>query len=254
MRRLLSILLLAASACAIAADRLVTVQTRPGVKVGYWWMPREGATATVAILPGGAGGIGYVNGEIRSQNFLVRTRELWAGEHFNVALVGKPSDVADMEVGFRSSDEHIQDLRMVVEKLQREGGKPVWLVGTSRGTVSAAAAAAALDPAAIGGVVLTSSVTNDRVFRAVPALALSDIRVPVLVVHHKRDACRACDPSQTGMIMSGLRNAPVKKLVLVDGGGGASGDPCEALHWHGYIGMEPEVVHLIAEWIRDPKS
>ena len=254
MRRLLFATLLAACALAFADDHLVSIATRPGVKVGYWWMPREGATATIGILPGGSGGIGYVNGQIKSQNFLVRTRDLWADEHFNIALIGKPSDVNDMEVGFRSSAEHIEDLRLVVEKLRRDGGKPVWLVGTSRGTVSAAAAAAALDPSLIAGVVLTSSVTNDRHFRAVPALPLSDIRVPVLVMHHKRDACRSCDPSQTGMIMWGLRNAPVKKLVLVDGGGGASGDPCEALHYHGYIGMEPEAVHMIAEWIRDPKS
>lgn len=232
----------------------MTVATRPGVKVGYYWMPRDGATATLAILPGGAGGIGYVNGQIKSQNFLVRTRDLWAGEHFNVALIGRPSDVNDMEVGFRSSAEHIEDLRIIVEKLRRDGGKPVWLVGTSRGTVSAAAAAAAFDPSTIAGVVLTSSVTNDRTWRPVPALPLGDIRVPVLVVHHKRDACHACNPSQAGMIMSGLSHAPVKKLALVDGGGGPTGDPCEAMHYHGYIGMEPEAVHLIADWIREPKG
>lgn len=253
MRRLLLAALLAASACACLADQLVNVATRPGVKVGYYWMPRGGATATVAILPGGAGGIGYQQGQIRSENFLVRTRDLWTAERFNVALIGRPTDVKDMEVGFRSSPEHIEDLRIVVEKLRRDGGKPVWLVGTSRGTVSAAAAAAALDPSAIAGVVLTSSVTNDRQYRAVPALPLSDIRVPVLVMHHKRDACHACDPGQTGMIMSGLTNAPVKKLLLVDGGGEPRGSPCEALHYHGYIGMEQEAVHTIAEWIRDPR-
>src|SRR5262249_55983131 len=31
-------------------------------------------------------------------------------------------------------------------------------------------------------------------------------------------------------------------LRLVEGGGGAAGDPCEALHFHGYIGMEKEAV------------
>ena len=254
MRRLLCAILLLASALAYAEDRLVTVATRPGVKVGYWWMPREGATATLALLPGGAGAIGYHNGEIRSQNFLVRTRDLFAAERFNVALVGKPSDVPDMDVGFRSSPEHIEDLRIVVERLRRDGGKPVWLVGTSRGTVSAAAAAAALAPGVIAGAVLTSSVTSDRQYRAVPELALADIRVPVLVMHHKRDGCHACEPEKTGMIMSGLTHAPVKKLLLVDGGGGATGPACEALHYHGYIGMEPEAVRLIADWIREPKS
>ena len=40
---------------------------------------------------------------------------------------------------------------------RRELGKPVWLVGTSRGSVSAAAAAIALGDGGVQGLVLTSS-------------------------------------------------------------------------------------------------
>lgn len=29
------------------------------------------------------------------------------------------------------------------------------------------------------------------------------------------------------------------------------GDPCEAQHWHGFIGMEHEVVDQIAGWIKN---
>jgi hypothetical protein len=44
----------------------------------------------------------------------------------------------------------------------------------------------------------------------------------------------------------------VKKLVMVDGGGDPRGDPCEALHWHGFIGMEKEAVDIIGDWIKNP--
>jgi hypothetical protein len=40
---------------------------------------------------------------------------------------------------------------------------------------------------------------------------------------------------------------------MMDGGSGPRGNPCEALHWHGYIGMERDAVSAIADWIRDPR-
>ncbi len=252
--RWLPCLLLAFSTLASAADHLVTADTRTGIRVGYWLMVRPGATATVMLLPGGEGGIGYVKGqEPRSKNFLVRSRDLFAAEGFNVAVVGKPSDKDDMDLAFRASKEHVEDLRIVAERLRKELGAPVWLVGTSRGTVSAAAAAAVPDPPAIAGIVLTSSVTYSRFQPAVPALALMDIHVPVLVMHHKRDACKDCDPREAHMITDRLTNAPVKKLLLVDGGGNPSGPVCEPMHYHGYVGMEAEAVKLITDWIKNPQ-
>lgn len=252
MLRFALALLALAGSLASAADRLVTIDTRPGVRVGYWMMERPGAAATLLLLPGGDGAIGMRNGVPTSENFLVRSRDRFASAGFNVAIVGKPSDRSELDAGFRAGASHVEDLRIIVERLRKNLGKPVWLVGTSRGTISAAAAAIALDPASIAGVVLTSSVTHGTRYPPVPALALAEIRVPVLVMHHRRDACRSCNPNEVGLIMDALKRAPRKKLILVDGGSGASGDPCEALHWHGYIGMEQEAVDTIADWIRNP--
>jgi pimeloyl-ACP methyl ester carboxylesterase len=254
MRWRLFLLLIAFAGCAAAADRLVFVDTRPGVRVGYWLMERPGAAATLMLLPGGEGGIGSTQGEPpRSKNFLVRSRDLFAAEGFNVAVIGKPSDQNDLTLAFRASPEHVEDLRVIAEGLRRQLGKPVWLVGTSRGTVSAAAAAATIDPSIVAGVVLTSSVTFAKNQPSVPLLALADIRVPVLVMHHQRDACKSCDPREAHLITERLTNAPVKKLLLVDGGGGASGDPCEPMHYHGYIGMEGDAVRAIADFVKSPK-
>ena len=250
-------LLAAVAACVAlvssAADHLVMVDTRPGVRVGYWLMQRPNATATLLVLPGGSGGIALKGGVPTSENFLVRTRDSFAAAGFNVALVGKPSDRDDLDSGFRSGAQHVEDLRRIVERLNRDLGKPVWLVGTSRGTISAAAAAIALDPAQIGGVVLTSTVTYGTQFAPVPALAIGNIRVPVLVVHHRYDACKSCNPLDLPPMMEALRGAPVKKMILVEGGS-PRGDPCEALHYHGYHGIEQQVVDAIADWIRSPKN
>jgi len=118
--------------------------------------------------------------------------------------------------------------------------------------VSAAAAAIALGDH-IAGVVLTSSITQAKGPYAVEDLDLKRIKVPVLVMHHKRDQCNATLPSDVGLIMNGLKNAPVKKLLMVDGGSGPRGDPCEPWHWHGYVGMEQEAVDDIVAFVKNPQ-
>ena len=242
-----------AAALATAADRLVSIDTRPGVRVAYWLMEREGAKATLLLLPGGSGSIGYKGGVPTSENFLVRSRDYFAAQGFHVAIVGRPSDRAELDSAYRAGTAHVEDLRHVIERLRKDLGQPVWLVGTSRGTISAAAAAIALDPSYLAGIALTASVTNGQRATPVPGLALSEIRVPVFVLHHRRDACRNCVPHEAAHIVERLTRAPAKRLLLVDGGGGASGDPCEALHWHGFIGMEREAVAAITDWIRNPQ-
>jgi len=218
LRILLAVLALAAS-LAQGADRLVTIETRPGVKVGYYWMERPGAKATIVLLPGGEGSIGMRDGTPHSENFLVRSRDYFADAGFNVAVVGKPSDRNDLDARFRSTDEHVADLRAVVQKLSGFG-QPIWLVGTSLGTISAAAAAGAQPPLPIAGIVLTSSVTGTNRYTgfSVPMLDLAQVRVPVLVMHHKDDSCDVCEPGQAHRIVEALTNAPVKKLLLVSGG------------------------------------
>jgi pimeloyl-ACP methyl ester carboxylesterase len=253
MLRLAAIaIVFAAAPLAEAADRFVNLDTRPGVRVGYWLMERGGAGATLLLLPGGMGGIGMKNGVPTSDNFLVRSRSRFADAGFNVAVVGRPSDREDLDLAYRTGADHIEDLRRVAERLRRGLGKPVWLVGTSRGTTSAAAAAIALG-AAIDGVVLTSSITDASLPGAVQNMQLEEIGVPVLVIHHRRDACRGTPPGFAARIEERLTRAPAKKLLMVDGGSGAYGDPCEPMHWHGFIGMEQQVVDEIAGFIREQR-
>lgn len=232
--------------------RVVKLDTRPDVSVAFWYAKRPDAVATVVLLTGGAGGIGLKNGVPTSSNFLVRSRELFRSHGFNVAVVGKPSDVKDLDPAFRISRAHMDDLRKVVDYLKQDAHVPVWLVGTSMGTISATAAAIDFGDANLGGIVLTSSVTRFNTTGAVPRQKLEDIHVPVLVMHHEKDRCDACRPYEVSYIMKGLKNAPVTKSIFVNGGADPRGDVCEPLHWHGYIGMESEAVALIADWIKKP--
>jgi hypothetical protein len=48
--------------------------------------------------------------------------------------------------------------------------------------------------------------------------------------------------------MDKLTAVPRKELLTFEGGKG-QGDPCEAMAYHGFNGIEREVVEKIADWI-----
>jgi pimeloyl-ACP methyl ester carboxylesterase len=237
----------------LAADELIRLESRPDVIVPVYYMKRDGATATVVLLPGGMGGIGKLEeGKPTGTNFLVRTREFFADAGLNVAVMHRASDKTDLDYPDRVSDEHMTDIRTLIDYLKKDAGVPVWLVGNSRGTVSATAAAVRFGNAVLGGIVLTSSVVNYKKVGAVPSQDLGSIKIPTLVVHHEQDGCIHCRPHEVPAIVNGLKNAPFKKLMMVNRGGNPSGDPCGAMHYHGFIGMEKEAVAMITEWIKKP--
>jgi pimeloyl-ACP methyl ester carboxylesterase len=250
-------LLLAACALLIGAaarsggERL-DVPTREGVVTPVFWEAAPTPKATVLLFPGGAGGFGSMDdGRPTSRNFLVRALGEFLAQSYNVAVFGKPSDTPDLGYRERLSDAHMADVREVLKAVKQQSPAPVWLVGTSRGTVSATAAAVRLQ-GEIAGLVLTSSIVAWDKPGAVPRQELAAIRVPVLVLHHAKDQCRQTLPHDVAYIMKGLTGAPVKKLVMVEGGANPTGDACEALHWHGFIGMEAEAVKIMTGWMDQP--
>jgi hypothetical protein len=234
-----------------ALDRLIPLKTRPDVTTSYWWMPRDGATATVVLFSGGGGGIGYRDGEPKSGNFLIRSRDEFAKAGFNVALMANPSDMPRLTPAFRQSSEHSADVRAVLLDIRSHSSAPVWLVGTSQGTISAAAVGIDLGPM-VQGVVLTATLSGQQFGGSVSDLPLNKLAVPVLVHQHAKDSCKLTPPYLAERLISKLTASPVKKYMEVDGGQNPTGPACEAFHYHGYIEMEPEAVAQISAWIKHP--
>lgn len=229
------------------------IETR-GVFVPIYEVWNNNAVATVVLYSGGGGGYGKIgtDGWPSSMNFLIRSAKLFTAHPFNVILVGRATDVSSLDGLTRIGVDHDLDNQAIFRTIRAKSSAPIWLVGTSMGTISVTAAAIRDTGSNIAGIVLTSSVTAYRIPGAVPTQELSKIKVPVLVLHHERDACKVCTPYEAKSIAGNLTNSPIKKTVLIDGGGGASGDPCEALHYHGFIGMEKDAVDVIANWIIHP--
>ena len=87
--------------------------------------------------------------------------------------------------------------------------------------------------------------------RAVPDMPLDKITIPVLIVHHEQDDCKHCRYALIPGLMGKLTATPRKELLAFRGGKN-TGDPCQAQAYHGFNGIESEVVAAVAKWIRSP--
>lgn len=236
--------------------RIVDIPTRPGVTQGMVVLVPDKPKAAVVLFAGGHGGLQISStGSFRwgEGNFLVRSRGLFASNGLMVAVVDAPSDRQNPPYlgGFRQKPEHVADIRAVIAWFKHQANIPVWLVGTSRGTQSAAFIATQLAPADGGpdGVVLTSTMLTDVPgSRPVPEMPLGRIKVPTLVVHHKQDGCKYCKYGDLPRLMDKLTAVPSKELLTFEGGKN-QGDSCEAMAYHGFNGIEQQVATKIAEWI-----
>lgn len=248
------LLFLAIQAYGQTVQKVVDIPTRSGITQRMLVLSPPEPKAAVILLAGGHGGLQiFPNGSFKwgDGNFLVRTRQLFADQGLIVAILDAPSDRQrpPFLTGFRQTPEHAEDIKAVIAWLREQAKVPVWLVGTSRGTQSAAYAAIQLsDSGGPDGVVLTSTILMDDKGRPVPAMPLAKLRIPVLVVHHEQDGCALCRFSDMPALMDKLEKSPRKQLLSFKGGTN-QGDPCEAFAHHGFNGLERDVVGQTAAWM-----
>jgi hypothetical protein len=223
------------------------------------------AHAVVVLLAGGGGHVDLdAQGCARALqgNFLVRSQALFHTAGFITALADAPSDHPGDEglAGFRIDSQHAEDLGKLIADLRARTKLPVWVVGTSRGTISAVNAAARLTGAsAPDGVVITSVLSvggggkRGWVRQSVYDLRLEDIHMPVLLVGHADDSCLRSPAAQMAKVAARL-GAKRKQVVTVTGGSGTGAHPsiedCQGRSPHGFIGQEAEVIDGIARFIR----
>ncbi len=258
LQRWMGVLLWGIAATAPAQSaRVVDLPTRPGVTQRLLVLGPAEPAAAVILFAGGHGGLQISpDGALRwgRGNFLVRTRQQFADQGLMVVVLDAPSDrQAPLYLsGHRQTPEHVADVKAVIAWARQQARRPVWLIGTSRGTQSVAYAATQLSGAdAPDGLVLTATILSDERGRPVPEMALDTLRIPVLVVHHEHDGCRLCAFAGVPRLMERLAGTPRKELVALRGGTDR-GDPCEAAGHHGFAGLEAEAVGRIARWILQP--
>jgi len=240
-----------------AQAELLQIPTGRGSNIPVYWDKVEGATATVVLLQGGDGVVPFSGpgkgGKPKGNNFLTRSFDLFAAQKVNVAVMGAIDDKG-LTYPDRVTDDHTSDLATVAQAVRSlSPEQPVWLVGTSRGTVSATAAAIRYAGKPVfDGIVLTSAIVGWKKPQAVTRQSIDKIRIPVLVYMHANDGCSECQLSDAKGLIGKFKNAPVQAFMAVQGGGDPKGDPCHGQHYHGFIGMEQQAVTDIVGWINKP--
>jgi hypothetical protein len=255
IRTILALLCGLVGTTAFATEEVLTIQTRSGVTLSYLLVQDKPAVPEIVVISfvGGYGGIDLVtlsqNNKPRFSpmaNFLVRIRDLVADADTVDVIVDAPSDKLPqgMTDGFRQGADHLADARALIADLKmRFPRAKVYLLGTSRGTISAATLAAELGNS-VQGVILTSTTTKrDRMGEALSRFDFTTIKIPVLLVHHRDDGC-VTSPYWEASRLS--RNFP---LVSVSGGDPPQSDPCEPLSPHGFFGREAPVVNAMKNWM-----
>lgn len=245
---------------AVAAEQVVDVPTRPGHFVRAVVIAPAGTpTAAVILLNGGDGLLSITpDGRITAgnNNQVVRTREDYARAGF-LTLV---PDIADdfktggkgVANGYRWSPEHAEDIGALVMWLRAKTPK-VHLVGTSRAALSVVNAATRLEgPARPDTIVITSGMlmqVNNKAPSAEKTVGhLDRITMPVFLVYHRDDACSVTPPDKVLPFKALLTKAASVDVTMLSGGR-TQGDPCEAMSYHGYLGIDGEVVRTVTAWL-----
>jgi hypothetical protein len=253
----LVIVWLASFSTAVSAQEIVTLNTRPGVTQSYFLASVPKNPQAIAILFAGSGGWIELRNEagkprFRGGNFLVRSRAEFVKRDVIVAIIDAPSDMQSgwgMTDEFRLGEAHGTDMSAVLSDLgKRFSGVPIFLIGTSRGTISAASLAARFGPA-VAGTVLTSTMFREATRKSKepgPGLSRFDfatIKVPLLLVHHVNDQCASTPYADAA------RLSEKYPLISVFEGLPPQSGPCEAQSQHGFLGKESETVEQIVNWM-----
>lgn len=242
----------ALAAPAAAAQEIVTVPTRSGVTQSFF-VVNMGGRKPEAIALMYIGGYGNIN--LRSENgrakfgqgnFLPRARREFVRNGVLPLILDTPSD-ARGGVGdeYRIGTDQTADARAVLAEVRRRfPGLPVYLLTTSRSTISGAHLGRALGHE-IAGVVLSSSMFASPGGRwpVITGFDFGAIRARLLFVHHKGDLCAATPYSEAARL--GGRFA----LVSVSGGKPAESGPCDPFSAHGFFGREAATVDAISAWM-----
>jgi len=250
----------AGAASGAEPEQVVTLETRSGQSIRVLVQRPPGpALGSVILVAGGHGNLEISpDGRLGwgAPNQLVRTRALYAAAGFVAAVPDIASEFkrpGGADEGYRSSEGHARDLGGVVAYLRLQA-PPVWLIGTSRGAMSVANAAARLSgPQRPDGIVITSGLLMSTRGQSPSAQStvrgLDRIAVPTLLLNHELDQCRfspASDAPAFRKLLTGAPRVDVKTLS----GGISEGPPCESWAYHGFNGLDQDVVTLVTAWLK----
>ncbi|HEX6437736.1 MAG TPA: alpha/beta hydrolase [Candidatus Binatia bacterium] len=242
---------------AVAQQEIVTLPTRTGVTQSYFLTSIPQSLQALALLFPGSGGLIQLRAEngkprFNQGNFLVRSRAEFIKRGVAAAIIDAPSDQQSgwgMSDEFRLGNEHLSDISRIIDDLAKRFPEvPLFLIGTSRGTISAAALSRRLGERTAGAVLTATMFRHTSRKSKEPGEGLSKfdfatVKVPLLLVHHVNDQCESTPYGDAARLSEKYR------LISVFGGPTPQSGPCDAFSQHGFLGKESETVEQIVNWM-----
>ena len=182
----------------------------------------------------------------------MRSRAEFIKRGVAAAIIDAPSDQQSgwgMSDEFRLGNEHLSDISRIIDDLAKRFPEvPLFLTGTSRGTISAAALSSRLGERTAGAVLTATVFRHTPKKSKEPGEGLSKfdfatIKVPLLLVHHVSDQCASTPYGDAARLSEKF------PLVSVFGGAAPQSGPCEPFSQHGFLGKESETVEQIVNWM-----
>lgn len=251
---LLGILFLALPASA--AETLLTLSPRPNVSLRVLVDRPATPIGSIVLMAGGDGVLDLDSqgriGSGLSGNHLVRTRSLYVQAGYAVFVPDVAADLKGTN-NYRFGRAYAQDVAAVVAAA-REVARPVAIIGTSRGALAVASVFTRQSAVMPDAAVISSGVLMGNEGKGGSASTVGDmmeIRVPVLLLRHRLDACRASAPADADKFKEMLTRSPKVDVVTLEGGGPRSktADPCGAAHYHGFWGIDDQAVAATVKWL-----
>lgn len=217
------------------------------------------STTALLIFRGWPGIAALENGRdaFRSLNFMQQRIQLFTAEGISLVVVDCPTDQSSMrnpgnpaacDDNFRSSESHANDIRKLITTLRNEYGYTnIYLFGHSYGTLSSKWLAVHLGSMINGSIHSAAQTQSGRgdysqYGNSSARIRLDQIKTPIVHIHHVYDKCWVTPYSV-------VKDYAGKNLMSVYGGG-TSGDPCGARHYHSYEGRETAVSKAIIQWVK----
>jgi hypothetical protein len=244
----------AASPEAVTIDTNFTVYTPP-VRFDPYDRPRppQDAAASVILMAGGNGllSLDPTGAIINSTgDLLIRSAYLFLRGGLNVMMADTaPAHPNGIDLTFRLSPTHAAEIQGFINAAINRWGKPVWVVGTSSGGVSAVTAAG-INPALSGlaGIALVSTFTIIPGNQTKFDLYLSQITVPVAIYYNELDHCPLSP--RDGVLFGLIPKIKNESAFGIPGGHSVATDPCGAFSEHGAAGIETSVIINVIPYIK----
>ncbi|TAJ89279.1 hypothetical protein [Reyranella sp.] len=238
-----------------AAETLLTLSPRPNVSLRVLVDRPASPIGSVVLMAGGDGVLDIDSqgriGSGLSGNHLVRTRSLYVRAGYAVFVPDVAADLKGKD-NYRFGRAYAQDVAAVVEAA-REVARPVAIIGTSRGALAVASVFTRQSAVLPDAAVISSGVLmgEGKGGSASTVGDLRQVRVPVLLLRHRLDACRTSAPADADKFKEMLIGSPRVDIVTLEGGGPRSktAEPCGAAHYHGFWGIDDQAVAATVKWL-----